>query len=82
MLRGISRGKMIAIFAITCRCFAFLLIVEMMQCFMEGRIPYGSWGPKLLAVASACFWTLANYAEHVEFKKEDASAQSKPGREK
>jgi len=70
---------MIALFAILCRFASFLFIVEVMQCFMEGRIPYGSWEPKLLAIAGACFWTLANYAEHVEFKKEDAIVQPKEG---
>jgi len=46
-----------------------------MQCFFEGKISPDSWAPPFFAVTGACFWTLANYAEHVEFKKEDAITQ-------
>jgi len=68
---------MITLSAVLCRFASFLLIVGLMQCFFEGKISPNSWAPPFFSITGACLWTLANYAEHVEFKKEDARAQPK-----
>jgi len=68
---------MIALFAILCRFASFLFIVEVMQCFMEGRIPYGFLGAKVTRYSWRVFLDARNYAEHVEFKKKMLSCSQK-----